>query len=166
MLTRARNLFLQDYPFETIFFFTGLPYKIYFRKQNSWQKLKESLDEEILKEIRNEAISDKAEEFVFRGLDLGLKYLERVTKQGYTIDARDFKLIMDSVMAIHRVKQLETGNPTDISKAYDAMTPEDVKKHLLELKEEILKEHGEMLNYTDLSPEEALDQITNKDGEH
>ncbi len=166
VVRRARNLFLQDYPFETIYVLTGLPYSVYFRKQNRWKKLKDVLDEQILKEIRQEAISEKAEKFVFKGLDLALKYIDRISRKGYEMDIRDFKLIMDSVQAVHRIKQLETGQATDISRSYDSMSPEEVKQYLQDLKQEIITSHGEMLNYTDITPEQALAQISGEDGEH
>lgn len=100
------------------------------------------------------------------GLDLGLKFLDRCIKKGTDFDARDFKLVMDSVMAIHRVKQLETGQATDISKELNSLSPEQLKEYLISLKEEAIRDHGEVLTFERLSHEQVLDAISEEDGEH
>lgn len=144
LIRKARNCYLRDYPFERIFLTTGMPLKLFYSYQRKWKNLKERLDEQLLLQIRASAISDKAEEFVQRGLSIGLRYLDRIVKRDIELDPKEFKLIMDSVLGMHRVKQLETGGPTDIS-MYEKMTPEELNTYILSLREEIAQEYPEIL---------------------
>lgn len=166
VINKARNLYLQDYPYSTIYLLTGIPFKIVYLRRRGWDKLKAKVDKQIIENIRKDAISEKAEKFVYMGLDLGLKFLDRCIKKGTDFDARDFKLVMDSVMAIHRVKQLETGQATDISKELNSLSPEQLKEYLISLKEEAIRDHGEVLTFERLSHEQVLDAISEEDGEH
>lgn len=159
IIRHARTLFLQDYPYSTIYVITGIPYKIFFRKQNSWFKLKEKLDDIILKEVREKAISERAETFVFKGLDLAEKYLDRIMRQGYQMDAKDFKLIMDSISNVHRIRQLETGKATNITKQIDGLSPEELLEYVKALKNEITADHSEILTYENVNPNDVLDKL-------
>lgn len=145
-IRRARNMFIQNYPFERIFLETGVPYNIFIRKQRKWIKLRDKLDEFLLAKMRDEAVVDKAQEFVERGLHIGLKFLDNVIKRNIEIDVKDFKFIMDSVMAIHRVKQLEAGLATDIV-AYEHMSPKELREYLAKTVVEVKSKHSEIIEY-------------------
>lgn len=151
-LRRARTLFLMDYPFERIFLETDIPYSYFVRLRKKWTVLKDRVDETVLEKIRNKAIGGRAEDFVQKGLTLGLRFLDRALKNGDDLTPKDFKLIMDSVMGIHRVKQLETGGATDIA-VYEKMSPEELRDYLEATKKEILAENPEMLEFLPLAVE-------------
>lgn len=75
--------------------------------------------------------------------------LDRLIARETELDPKDFKLIMDSVMGIHRVRQLEAGEPTDIKKV-DAMSPEELKKFMRDAYEDVMSKHGAILDSQDL----------------
>ncbi len=110
--------------------------------------MRERVDEIILERIRKDAIGDKATEFVEKGLHLGLTFLDRAIKREVELDPKEFKLVMDSVMAIHRVGQLEKGEPTDIT-AYEHMTPDELRSYLYDLAVSIGKKHQDILSPID-----------------
>lgn len=162
VIRRARDMYLKDFPYERIFLSTGLPYDKFYRLQKRWKKLKEHLDAKIIEAIRKDAIADKAEEFVNKGLQIGLAFLNKVIKRDVELEPKDFKLIMDSVMAIHRVKQVETGEPTDIVQ-YAAMTPVELREYLMTVAKQVGEKHGELLGYyqtgTDVPVEGVLESF-------
>lgn len=143
-LNRARRLYYREYSYERIFLLVGIPPAIFLFFRNKWEKGRQKVDAKILEQIRNSKVADKADEFVAKGLEIGLKFLDRCIKRETEITAKDFKLITDAVMAIHRVAQLEKGAPTDIH-AYETMTPEELSQYLIETRESLRQKHGELL---------------------
>lgn len=140
-LQKARAMYVKGYSYEQIFLAYEIPYRIYIKKVPKWDKLREELDERILIESRRNAIEKKAEDFVNLGLDLGRVYLKRLLAEGVNIDVKEFKLVMDSIMAIHRVKQVEGGNPTDIV-AYKDVSAEELRRMLTDEVRNLLSDHG------------------------
>lgn len=144
----ARNLFIKNYPFERVFLLTGIPHWLWRKKLRKWTKLKEEVDLKIIERIRKKAISEQTTEFVEKGLHLGLMFLDRAIKREIELTPKDFKLCMDSVMAIHRVGQLEKGEPTDIT-AYEHMNPDELRRYLLDVAITIGKKHDDILSPID-----------------
>ena len=153
-IRRARSLYLMDYPFERIFLETDLPYSVFIRLRKRWTVLKERIDSQVLEKIRTEAIGDRAEEFVKKGLALGLRFLDRQIEKGTDFSPKDFKLVMDSVLGIHRVKQLETGGATDIS-VYEKMSPEELREYLDRNRQELIAENPDLLEFLPASADKS-----------
>lgn len=155
VLTRARNLYLQNYSFERIFLETEIPPTVYANRRRSWEKLKFELGQKVLIEIRKKAVEDQAKEFVEKGLHVGLRFLDSCIARESELTPKDFKLVMDSVMAIHRVKQLEIGEPTNID-MYKGMNPRELREYLKTMEAKILGKHGELLSEPndDFSPDQ------------
>jgi DNA-directed RNA polymerase subunit K/omega len=159
----ARVLYLKEYTYEQIFLLTHLPPRVFAKLEPKWIELRNRIDEAVITEIRAKAIAGKAEEFVHKGLTIGLKFLDRALKQESYLTPKDFKLVMDSVMAIHRVKQLEDGKPTDIS-VYDGMDPHKMGEYLIEVARQLKDKHGEIYDIPselDIPKEDLLLTLAN-----
>lgn len=145
-IKKARALYLLEYPYERIFLETNIPPKIYLKYAQKWCLLKDRVDEKVLTELRTKAIGEKAEDFVRLGLNLGYRYLNRMAKEDVPLSPKDFKLVMDAIQGVHRIKQLETGGATDIA-GYEKMSPEELREYLERAQKEILDTTPELLDY-------------------
>lgn len=146
VIKKARNLYLQNYPFERIFLETGILYAVYIKRERTWRRIKERIDQQLIAKMRDKAVVKTAEEFVEKGLHIGLKFLDNVIKRNIELDVKDFKFIMDSVMAIHRVKQLEAGAATDIT-VYQNMSPKELKVYLEQTFIQVKSKHADIIEY-------------------
>lgn len=163
-------MFLKEYNFERIYLATGLPPSIFVKKLKAWEKIKDKFDEKIIFEIRKKAVSAQTKEFVEKGLQVGLKFIDRMLKRGTEVSAKDWKLVSDSIANLHRIHQLELGKPTDIS-MYENMSPQQMLEVLQELQKQTATEH-EMSMFAQRGdgeiPEEELlaEYAKNKDGDN
>lgn len=139
-LREARNLYLKEYNYERIFLLTAVPPSIFLQKSKVWSKIKEKQDEKLIHDIRKKAISSQSKEFVEKGLQVGLKFVNRLLKREEEISAKDWKLVSDSITNLHRIQQLELGKPTDIS-MYENMSPEQMVDYLKEVQRQLGDEH-------------------------
>lgn len=159
----ARNLFLRDYTFEQIFLRTGIPIPVYRKCRHRWRQLKERVDEGLIAEIRRTAVESKIDEFVQRGLKIGLRFLDRLEKDKQDLSVKDFKLVTDAIMAIHRVGQLEKGEPTDIvERNYNSMSQEEMRIYLYTMHKEINGKFGDVIPLPELSENETLQIETSR----
>lgn len=131
-----------------MFLLTGLPHWVWRRRTVKWKKLKDKVDALLIARIRKKAVEEQATEFVEKGLHLGLMFLDRAIKREIEMTPKDFKLVMDSVMAIHRVGQLEKGEATDIT-AYQHMDPDELKRYLMDIAITVGKKHDDILSPID-----------------
>jgi hypothetical protein len=162
-IKKARDLFFKEYPYERIFLATHIPPSVYLSCVRKWQKVKARIDEKLLTNIRKKAISDQSKEFIEKGLQVGIKFISRLLKREDEITPKDWKLVADSIMALHRVHQLEVGKPTDI-KVYEGMSPEQIKEYLLETQRQLAEKHDMSMfsPAADVPEEELLAQYTNE----
>lgn len=161
----ARDLYFKEYPYERIFLATGVPPSVFLARSKKWIKVKDRVDQKLIENIRKKAISDQSTEYIEKGLQVGLKFINRLLKRETEITPKDWKLVSDSIMAIHRVRQLETGKPTDIS-VYKDMSPEEVGAYLLQVQKELAAKHDmTMFAPSDDMSEEQLVQEFNKNGD-
>lgn len=129
---------------------------MYRKCRHRWRRLKERIDEDLIAEIRRSAVESKVDEFVQRGLKIGLRFLDRLEKDKQDLSVKDFKLVTDAIMAIHRVGQLEKGEPTDIvERNYNAMTQEEMRIYLYTMHKEINGKFGDVVPLPDLSEPEV-----------
>ena len=150
-LRAARDLYLKEYPYERIFLLTALPPSVFMSRRRSWDKVKARVDEGIITKIRRKAVSEQTKEFVEKGLQVGLKFVNRLLKREDEITPKDWKLVSDSIMALHRIHQLELGKPTDIS-VYEKMGEKEAKEDLLEMQKQLADKH----EMTMFSPKEDV----------
>lgn len=155
-LKRARELYFKEYTYEAIFLKTGVPPSIFLARRKNWDKMISRVDFKIIENIRKKAVSEQSKEFIEKGLQIGLKLVNRLVKREEEISVKDWKLISDSIMAIHRIHQLELGKPTDIS-MYEKMSPEQMNAYLLEIQRQAGEKHEmSMFAPTGDVPEEEL----------
>lgn len=139
----ARILYLKEYPFERIYLLTQIPPQKYAKFEPVWNKLRGRIDEILCERIRAKVVSDRADELVSKGLEIGVKYMNRVLKREVELGAKDFKLVMDAVANIHRIGQLEKGEATDITQ-YKDMHPKQMAAYLVEVAQNLKKKHGDI----------------------
>lgn len=160
-LRAARDLYFKEYTYEAIFLKTGVPPSVFRSRCKIWSKVKARVDAKIIEGIRKKAVSQQSKEFIEKGLQVGLKFIDRLLKRGDEITPKDWKLVSDSIMALHRVHQLELGKPTDIS-AYEKMSPQEIQAYLLEMQKQVSAKHDMSMFSTDndVPEEELLAQYT------
>ena len=113
--------------------------------------------------IRKKAVSEQSKEFIEKGLQVGLKFIDRLLKREDEITPKDWKLVSDSIMALHRVHQLEVGKPTDIS-VYEKMSPQEIQSYLLTVQKQLSEKHEMSMFASDSDiPEEELLAEYNRD---
>jgi hypothetical protein len=154
-IREARDLYFKEYPYERIYLKTGVPPSVFLLKRKQWDKVKARVDERIITNIRKKALSESTKLFVEKGLAIGLKLVDRLMKREDEITIKDWKLLSDSIMALHRVHQLELGKPTDI-KAYENMSPEQVKGYILEIQKQLGAKHEMSMFAGDDVPEDEI----------
>jgi hypothetical protein len=159
----ARDLFLKEYSYERIFLATGIPPSVFRLRCKKWSKVKERVDQKIVETIRKKAVSEQSKEFIEKGLQVGLKFIDRLLKREDEITPKDWKLVSDSIMALHRVHQLEVGKPTDIS-VYEKMSPQEIQSYLLTVQKQLSEKHEMSMFASDSDiPEEELLAEYNRD---
>lgn len=152
----ARDLYFKEYTYEYIFLSTGVPPSVFRSRCKKWSKVKERVDVKLIENIRKKAVSAQTKEYIEKGLQVGLKFIDRLLKREAEITPKDWKLVSDSIMALHRVHQLETGKPTDIS-VYEKMSPSEIQAYLLEMQKQVADKHDmSMFAPGDDIPEEEL----------
>lgn len=152
----ARDMYLKEYNFERIYLAVAVPPSVFLSRRKRWDKIKEKVDTKIIEDIRKKAVSEQTKEFVEKGLRVGLKFVDRLLKREEEIDPKSWKLISDSIMALHRIHQLELGKPTDIS-MYENMTPEQTMAFLRETQKQLGEKHEmSMFSPREDIPEEEL----------
>lgn len=164
----ARDLYLKEYNFERIYLITGIPPSIYVARAKFWARIKDQIDEKIISSIRKKAVSAQSKEFIEKGLQVGLKFINRMLKRETEVSAKDWKLVSDSISNLHRIHQLELGKPTDIS-MYENMSPEQLVEYLRETQRQLTKDHDmTMFSPREDIPEEELlaEYAKNKDGDN
>ena len=164
----ARDLFLKEYNFERIYLVTGLPPSIFVARAKAWNKIREKFDDKIITDIRKKAVSAQTKEFVEKGLQVGLKFINRLLKRESEISPKDFKLVSDAISNLHRIHQLELGKPTDIS-MYENMSPQQTVEYIKEVQRQLTSDHDmSMFAPRDDVPEEELlaEYAKSKDGNH
>ncbi len=140
VLRIARDMYLKEYSFERIFLAVALPPSVFIRRRRAWDKLKARVDETLIEKIRAKAVSQQTKEFVEKGLQVGLKFINRLLKREDEIQAKDWKLVSDSIANLHRIHQLELGKPTDIS-MYEKMSPDQIREYLATMQKELVEAH-------------------------
>lgn len=129
---------------------------MFVKRAKVWGKLKEKEDEKIIYKIRKETVAQKSKEFIEKGMEVGLTFINRLLKRKEEITAKDWKLVADSIQNLHRIHQLELGKPTDIS-MYENMTPEQTLAYLKEVQHQLSEEHDmSMFSQKEDVPEELL----------
>jgi hypothetical protein len=152
----ARDLFFKEFSYERIFLATGIPPSIFRKYAKRWSKVKERVDQKIVEKIRKKAVSEQSKEFIEKGLQVGLRFIDRLLKREDEITPKDWKLVSDSIMALHRVHQLEIGKPTDIS-VYEKMSPQEIQSYLLTVQKQLAEKHEMSMFAADNDvPEEEL----------
>lgn len=165
-IREARNLYLSEYNFERIYLKTEIPPSIFVAKVKYWSRIKDRLDEQLISKIRQKAVSAQSKEFIEKGLQVGLKFINRMLKRETEVSAKDWKLVSDSISNLHRIHQLELGKPTDIS-MYENMSPQQLVEYLKETQRQLAIDHDmTMFSPRDDIPEEELlaEYAKNKDG--
>lgn len=155
----AKDLYFKNFTFESIFIYTELPVILYRRLQPKWDKERKAIEKQLLEKIRSESCAERCKEFLDLGLEVGLTFLKRLISRGDEISVKDFKLAMDAVQAIHRMKQLEEGKATSIEH-YENLSPDQLKVYILSVQEQLQRKHGDILippiDAEDFNKEEAL----------
>lgn len=154
VLRKARNLWIQGYSGKTVMEETGIPVGEFARHKAVWDRMKEKLDAQILERVRSTGIEENAQTFVEKGLFIGNQILDRMIKRGEELTSKDFSSVMQAIVAIHRVKQLEGGEPTEISKKIETMSPEQVAEYVAESYKVLIGKHTDLLG-TDKGPDES-----------
>lgn len=146
VLRLARNLYLLHYPYERVFLMTGIPVHYWCKFAPKWEKLRVRIDEYQINRIRKKAIGQQVKDFLDKGLHLLNIQLNRWMKTGVDLDPKEFKLISDSIMGLHRVKRLEEGEATDI-KQYEAFTPDQLTDYLTAVYTQVKSKHSDLIEY-------------------
>ena len=163
-INAARDLFLQNYPYERIFMLTGLPTSIWYRKQKTWLRMRERLQLKQMKDLQRKSISRQMEDIIRLGGEFGSRYLRRILADPASqhMEPKDFRAVMQTVLDMHKVKQLEEGAPTDIKGVYDHMNLDQMREYMTSMAVEMQKEYGEVIDYVEVEAipvEEQLKQI-------
>lgn len=124
---------------------TAIPVAEFARRRVIWDRMKEKLDLRILERVRAKGIEENAKTFVEKGLYIGNQILDRLIKRGDEMSAKDFSTVMQAIVAVHRVKQLEGGEPTEISKRIETMSPEQVAAYVQESYQVLVGKHQDLL---------------------
>jgi hypothetical protein len=154
VLRKARNLWIEGYSGKTVMEETGIPVGEFARRKAVWDRMKEKLDAQILERVRHTGIEENAKTFVEKGLFIGNQILDRMIKRGDELTPKDFSTIMQAIVAIHRVKQLEGGEPTEISKKIETMSPEQVAEYVAESYKVLVGKHTDLLGKDGKEPGE------------
>jgi len=140
VIKKARLMFIDGCTYEQIFLATGLPYKNYWKKRKHWVHCRWIRDKKLIEEIRRKSIEHSATEIVEKGIHLCLSFLNSCINKNVPLTVKDFKLISDAIANMHRIKQLEAGEPTSID-SYKDMTPEEMRNFLIGAYREVYSKH-------------------------
>lgn len=132
---------------------TGIPIVELARRKIVWDKLKDKLDLQILERVRSRSIEDHAQSFVEKSLHIGNRVLDNLIKRQDDLGVKEFGIIMASLSNIHRIKQLESGQPTDIIAKTQTMSPKELQAYVAESYANLLGKHKELVAPPDVEVE-------------
>lgn len=162
-LTGARMMFMEGFRYEDIVKAYLIPPSIFkehaFEKSDCWLLERDKFQAELIKK----AVEGNVEDVLnIRGLTIGAlqKYLVRLNARESELSMKEAKLASDMLANLDRIYRLDASKPTEITKKYEAMTPEQVRAAI---KEEVerLQSVDEIVDYS--NPKSTSPDLVNFD---
>lgn len=153
----AKKLFFREYSPLAINLATGFPLsylnRFVSKKKIGWRAQRDAWQEKYLEELTR---SGKTLRSLTRIHGMGLavieKYLHRVLTREDELNIKDVKFLSDILANAHRMKQLESGQPTEIfTQRYEKMNTRELTKVTFELVRELNEVDG-VVNYLEDNP--------------
>ncbi len=157
-------MFMEGYRYEDIVKVTLIPPSIFkelaFTGRDSWLEQRNKFQQELIAKAVENNVEDVLK---IRGLTISAlhKYLYRLNAREGELSMKEAKLASDMLANLDRLYRLDHSKPTEITKKYSDMSPDEVRA---EIRAEVLRlqQVDEIVDYSGQSPK-TLDNVTYED---